>query len=292
MQNLSRAACLMLLGAVLCVAQNPPPGQGPGRGGRGGAPQAPARGTKKHVLVIGTTKGFEHDSVPVAMASVWKWGHDTGLWDTYLRTDTELITKKTLDRNAKTLPYFDALVLASPTGEMDLDDSQKTDLLSFVQDDGRGLVGIHAAADSNYKWDQYGLLLGGWFDQHPWNTFDAPIVQEDADFPATRHFPKAFLKRDEIYQLKNWSRDSVNVLLRLDETKLNYDNNPRVHRADRDFAVAYAKMFGKGRVFYSTLGHTNESWDDPDISKMYFEAIRWALGMTEGSTTPHPRPAR
>ena len=67
---------------------------------------------------------------------------------------------------------------------------------------------------------------------------------------------------------------SINVLMRLDETKLNYDNNPRIHRADRDFPVAYCKMYGKGRVFYSTLGHTPESWDDPDVQKMYFEAIR------------------
>jgi type 1 glutamine amidotransferase len=226
------------------------------------------------------------------MANIWKWGHDTGLWDAYLRTDTELITKKSLERNAKNLGYFDAIVFASPTGELDLDDSQKADLLSFVREDGRGFVGVHASADSNYKWEGYNLLTGGWFDEHPWGTFDAPIILEDPDFPATRHFPRAFLKRDEIYQLKNWSRDSVNVLMRLDESKLNYENNPRIHRADRDFAVAYARMFGKGRVFYSTLGHTNESWDDPDISKMYFEAIRWALGMTEGSTTPHARPAR
>jgi type 1 glutamine amidotransferase len=223
------------------------------------------------------------------MANVWKWGHDTGLWDAYLRSDTELITKKKLDRNARNLDYFDAIVFASPTGELDLDDSQKSDLLSFVREDGRGFVGVHASADSNYKWEGYNQLTGGWFDEHPWTTFDAPIVLEDPDFPAVRHFPKAFLKRDEIYQLKNWSRDNLNVLLRLDETKLNYENNPRIHRADRDFAVAYAKMFGKGRVFYSTLGHTNESWDDPDISKMYFEAIRWALGMTEGSTTPHAK---
>ncbi len=79
------------------------------------------------------------------------------------------------------------------------------------------------------------------------------------------------------------------MLLRLDETKLKYDNNPRVHREDRDFAVAYSKMYGKGRVFYSTLGHTNESWDDPDIQKMYFEAIRWSLGLTKGSTKSHAR---
>jgi type 1 glutamine amidotransferase len=281
-----RIAPLAILAALVGIAQNQPPAQGAGRGGRGGAPPA-ARTGKKHVLVVGQTKGFEHDSVPIAMANIWKWGHDTGLWDAYLRSDTELITKKKLDRNGKNLEYFDAIVFASPTGEMDLDDSQRDDLLSFVREDGRGFVGVHASADSNYKWDGYNLLTGGWFDQHPWNTFDAPIVLEDPDFPAVRHFPKAFLKRDEIYQLKNWSRDNVNVLLRLDETKLEYENNPRVHRADRDFAVAYAKMFGKGRVFYSTLGHTNESWDDPDISKMYFEAIRWALGMTEGSTTPH-----
>ncbi|HXK02476.1 MAG TPA: ThuA domain-containing protein [Verrucomicrobiae bacterium] len=289
MQITSRVICLTVLGACLSFAQAQPPAQGAGRGGRGAAPAAPARTGKKHILVIGAAKGFEHDSIPVTMANVWKMGHDTGLWEAYLRTDTELLTRKNLERNTKTLPYFDAVVFASPTGEMDLDDSQKADLLSFIRDEGHGFVGVHASADCNYQWADYGLLAGGWFDQHPWNTFDAPIILEDPDFPATRHFPKAFVKRDEIYQLKNWSRDNVNVLLRLDETKLNYDNNPRVHRADRDFAVAYAKMFGKGRVFYSTLGHTNEAWDDPDIQKMYFEAIRWALGMTEGSTTPHAK---
>ncbi len=104
-----------------------------------------------------------------------------------------------------------------------------------------------------------------------------------------RHFPKAFVKYDEIYQPKEWSRDKVNVLLSLDPTKLNYANNPRVHRTDHDFAVAWDKMYGKGRVFYSTLGHTEEAWNDPDISKMYFEAIKWVLGMTEGSTASHPR---
>ena len=97
------------------------------------------------------------------------------------------------------------------------------------------------------------------------------------------------MKYDEIYQPKAWSRDKVNVLLSLDPDRLDY-NNPRVHRTDHDFAVAWSKMYGKGRVFYSTLGHTEEAWNDPDIRKMYFEAIRWALGMTDGSTASHPRP--
>jgi len=243
----------------------------------------------KHVLVIGQTKGFEHDSISAAMASIYNMGDQTGLWDTELRTDTELLTKKDLGRNAKNLNYFDLVVFASTTGELDLDDSQKADFLSFVHDDGKGFVGIHAALDTNYKWPEYGEMIGGWFDQHPWMTFNAPIRNEDQDFPATRHFPKAFVKNDEIYQPKEWSRDKVHVLLSLDPTKLNYENNDRIHRKDHDFAVAWDKMYGKGRVFYSTLGHTEEAWKDPDITKMYFEAIRWALGLTEGSVDSHPR---
>jgi type 1 glutamine amidotransferase len=243
----------------------------------------------KHILVIGQTKGFEHDSVSDAMAAIYNLGKESGLWDTMLRTDTELITKKDLGRNTKTLDYYDAIVFANTTSELDLDDSQKKDMMTFIKDEGKGFVGIHAAMDTNYKWPEYGEMIGGWFDQHPWMTFNAPISNESPDFPAVRHFPKAFVKYDEIYQAKEWSRDKVNVLLSLDPSKLNYDN-PRVHRKDHDFAVAWAKSYGKGRVFYSTLGHTQESWNDPDIRKMYFEAIKWVLGMTEGSTAAHPRP--
>jgi uncharacterized protein len=246
----------------------------------------------KHVLIIGQTKGFEHDSISPAMAAIYNLGKESGLWDTTMRTDTELLTKKELKSNAKNLNYFDVLIFASTTGELEMDASQKQDMLSFIKEDGKGFVGIHAALDTNYTWPEYGEMIGGWFDQHPWMTFNAPIINEDPDFPAVRHLPKAFVKYDEIYQPKNWSRSNVNVLLSLDPTALDYTNNPRIHRQDHDFPVAWSKMYGKGRVFYSTLGHTEESWEDPDIRTMYFEAIKWALGMTEGGTTSHPRPGK
>lgn len=254
------------------------------------APQPPRPTTgKKHILVIAQTKGWEHDSISAAMVAIYEMGKQSGLWDAELRTDTKLLTKKELPANAKNLNYFDAIVFASPTGELDMDESQKQDMLSFIHDDGKGFVGIHAALDTNYKWPEYGEMIGGYFDEHPWFTFWAPIVNEQPDFPAVRHLPKEFMKFDEIYQPKAWSRDKVNVLLSLDASKLNYDNNPRIHRTDRDFAVAWTKMYGKGRVFYSTLGHPIEAWDDPDVRTMYFEAIKWTLGLTEGSTTSHAR---
>ena len=75
--------------------------------------------------------------------------------------------------------------------------------------------------------------------------------------------------------------------MRLDPSKLDL-KNPRVHRTDRDFAVAWAKMYGKGRVFYSALGHAAGTWDNRDVAQMYFEAIKWALGLTDGDATPRP----
>jgi type 1 glutamine amidotransferase len=75
--------------------------------------------------------------------------------------------------------------------------------------------------------------------------------------------------------------------MRLDASKLEL-NNPRVHRTDRDFAVAWAKMYGKGRVYYSTLGHVEENWDNPQFQKMYTGAIKWALGLVDANVTPQP----
>jgi type 1 glutamine amidotransferase len=199
-----------------------------------------------------------------------------------------LITKKKLKNNAKNLDYFDA-VLFYTTGELPMDDSQKADLLSFIHEDGKGFVGVHSATDTFYKWPEYGEMIGGYFDSHPWNTFNAPIIVDDQTFPATKHFPKELVINDEIYQHKDYSRDKVRVLMRLDPKKLDLTAK-NVHRTDGDFAVTWVKKYGKGRVFYSTLGHREETWDRPDAKQMYMEAIKWVLGMTEGDAGPIPLP--
>jgi type 1 glutamine amidotransferase len=66
--------------------------------------------------------------------------------------------------------------------------------------------------------------------------------------------------------------------------------NPGVHRTDGDFPLAWAKMYGKGRVFYSSLGHAAGTWDNPDVYHMYFEALKWSLGLTDADVTPRPFP--
>jgi type 1 glutamine amidotransferase len=241
---------------------------------------------KKHLLVIGEEKGYRHESVSHAMATIEHLGKQTGLWETTIRTDTEPLTKKKLEYNAKNLTNFDA-VLFFTGGDLEMDAQQKADLLSFVHDDGKGFIGIHSAAITLTKWPEFVDMVGGTFDEHPWGTFDAPIIVEDPKFPGMEQWPKAFTLRDEIYQMKSFSRDKVHVLMSLDASKLDLTNS-KVHRADHDFAVTWAKMYGKGRVYYSTLGHPEENWDDPRLQQMYVEAIKWAMGLVDADVTPSP----
>src|SRR4051794_39276485 len=76
---------------------------------------------KKRLLAIGASQGWQHESISHAMATLWKIGQESGAWETYIRTDTQLITKKKLDGNAKNLDYFDAVYFYT-TGELDMND--------------------------------------------------------------------------------------------------------------------------------------------------------------------------
>ena len=114
------------------------------------------------------------------MATLYNLGRSSGRWDTYFRTDCTAITKKPLKWGAKNLDAFDAVAFFTD-GDLDMDDSQKADLLSFVRDDGKGFIGIHSAAITFLSWPEYGKMLGGYFDGHPWGEFDAPLVVEDRE---------------------------------------------------------------------------------------------------------------
>ena len=248
--------------------------------------QPPAH--RKQLLAIGEEKGYRHEAVSHALATVERLGRETGIWDTTIRTDTEALTKKKLEYNAKNLNDFDAILFYTG-GTLEMDDQQKKDFLSFVHDDGKGFIGVHSAAITFVNWPAYGEMIGGYYDEHPWGTSLAPIIVEDPNFPGMSQWPRAFTISDEICQIKNFSREQCRVLMRLDAAKLDL-NNPRVHRTDRDFAVTWAKMYGKGRVYYSTLGHVSENWDNPKFQQMYVEAIKWTLGLIDADVTPRPAP--
>ena len=258
------------------------------------------RGPRKQLLAWADVRnGYQHDVISHALATIERLGYESGAYDTFIRTDSQPITKRPITFTTGTgiatgeqflahnLNDFDAIFFFG-VREIDLTPDQRADLLSFVRDDGKGFVAAHSGATGFFSWPEFGEMLGGRFDEHPWGITDATVVVEDPQFPAMKDFPSPLVVRDEHYQLKEFSRDKVRVLARLDAATVDL-KQPLVHRTDGDFPVAWAKTYGAGRVFYSTLGHERVLWDSAPIQKMYFNAIRWALRLVDGDSTPRRR---
>ena len=259
-----------------------------------------SRGPRKQVLAWADVRnGYQHDVISHALATVERLGYESGAYDTFIRTDSQPITKHGITFKTGTgiatgeqflahnLNDFDAIFFFG-VREIDLTTDQRADLLSFVRDDGKGFVATHSGSTAFFSWPEFGEMLGGRFDEHPWGITEAAVVVEDAQFPAMKNFPSPLVVRDEHYQLKDFSRDKVRVLARLDAGTLDL-KQPLVHRTDGDFPVAWARTYGAGRVFYSTLGHERVLWDSAPIQQMYVNAIRWALRLVDGDATPRRR---
>jgi uncharacterized protein len=259
--------------------------------GRGG-PNARPR-TRKVVLAWADTRNgiAQHESVSHALSVIERLGYESGAYDTFIRTDSNIVAKepkRTTGEPASGGPNLRMVDAIFFLGHRDvpIDEQQKADLQAFVHDDGKGFVASHTALTAFDSWPAFGELLGGRYDGHPWNTASGTVINEAVDFPATKHFPPSFPFTDEFYQAKEFSRSNARVLLRLDLAKM--PSNAEVHAKERDLALAWAKTYGKGRVFYSSLGHEASTWDNRDVAQMYFEAIKWALGITGGDATPRP----
>lgn len=260
-------------------------------------PRVPA---PANILVIGGSGGYHHDSISAAMAAIHNWGEETGAWRAELRSDFKLLNPSgggpmNSGFQPKGLADFNAVVIVNAEGEWDISPEQKNALLSFVKQSGKGIVVIHGGIAANHNWPDYIDMIGAEQTGHPFNTLEQPvrsfqIVKEDEKSPAVAALPSKFVKQDELYVVRNWSRDDVNVLLRLDETQLDLTGIEDQVPPDRDMPIAWVKSYGKGRVFASSLGHTRESFADPDIANMYTEAIKWVLGLTDGGMGPHARP--
>lgn len=258
------------------------------RGGRG----TPRPRTRKAVLAWADTRNgiAQHESVGHALSVIEQLGYESGLWDTYIRTDSNIISRTPVRTTGEpasggpNLTNVDAIFFMGHR-EVPIDDKQKADLLAFVHDDGKGFVAAHVGLTALESWPEFGELIGARFDGHP-IVGQGTVINEEPGFPATKQWPASFAFEDEFYQPKAYSRSNLDVLLRLDLSKV--APNPGLHRPDGDYPLAWAKMYGKGRVFYGSFAHDAKTWDIRDVRQMYFEAMKWALGLTDAVVTPHP----
>jgi type 1 glutamine amidotransferase len=277
---------------------------------------------KKLILAIAdpqewySSAGYHHDSYSHTLATVERLGRETGLWTTIIRTDMRLLTKETIPGyNVRNLNNFDAIFYMGE-GPWNITDQQKADLLSFVHEDGKGFIAGHAGNGGHLLlWPEYAAMIGGnLIGEFP--TASMPIVVEDPNFPGVQGFPREFNFPDQ-YTIcgPNFDRSIDHVIMRMDGTKfpdtfakLVPPQNPGPRgpisperykanferlaalRSDGDYPIVWAKNYGKGRVWYSTFGHLEQTLDDARVQQMYIGAIKWALKLQDADITPHPFP--
>ena len=232
----------------------------------------------KKLLVVTVTKGFRHSSIPTAEKVLGELAQKSGAFTVdYVRTDEDMAQKMTPDA----LKNYDGVVFANTTGELPLPDRQA--FLDWIHS-GKAFIGMHSASDTLHG-TPYVEMLGGEFQTHHAQvTVDA--INQDPKHPACSHLGPTFRVHDEIYLIKNFERSKVHGLLTLDK-------HPN-EKTPGDYPIAWAKEYGKGRVFYTSLGHREDVWDpntpesfkrenSKEVSEAYQQhilgGIKWALGL-------------
>jgi len=218
----------------------------------------------KRLLILTHSAGFRHSYLPTAVEVITKIGERTGRFEAFATEECASIT-------ADNLTGYNALLFMT-TGELPMDDAQKQALVTFVKGGG-AFVGVHNATDTFYKFPEYGEMLGGYFQGHPW-TQEVRAIVEDRSHPSTRHLPESFQAKEEVYTFKEWRRDRTHILIRLDNSSVDLSKGTR---ADHDYALAWCHTYGEGRVFYTGFGHFPQLWREEWFQKHLLGGVQWAM---------------
>jgi uncharacterized protein len=225
----------------------------------------------KKLLVVTVTKGFRHSSIGTAEEVLGKLADKSHLFTLdYVRNDSDMAAKMT----PEALKQYDGFIFANTTGILPLPDKQA--FLSAIKQ-GKAFIGMHSASDTFHAQDTidpYIEMLGGEFQTHGAQVGVECLVQDTAH-PATRHFGESFcMEMEEIYLLKNYASNRVHELLVLDKHP---NNKKQLGR----FPVAWSKSYGEGKVFYTSLGHREDVWQNDLYQRHILGGIKWALGIED-----------
>lgn len=257
--------------------------------------KATAAPKKAHrILCFYRCEGFVHTSIPFGNHAVERMAAKTGAFQVDVADTYDVFT-------AENLAKYD-LILFNSTTHLKPDAAARQAILDFVNN-GKGIAGFHAAADNFGDWPEGVAMIGGVFTGHPWTAGGTwAFKNEDPRHPLNAAFGgKGFWHKDEIYWYKPESfqgRERLRVLLSLDMSKPENQKaleNPKVKDtltvapADVDVAVSWCRQIGKGRLFYTNLGHNDGTFWNPDVLRHMLDGIQYALGDLEADATPTSR---
>ena len=159
-------------------------------------------------------------------------------------------------------------------GETPWDARQRAALVDALRSGALGVLGVHSATDACASWPEYATLVGARFDGHPWTTdFDVEVV--DADHPATAHLPARWPWHDEVYLFRDL-RPDAQVLLQVADGALDMDVfGARIPECGLPLAWCFEE--GRGRAFYTALGHFPHAWEQPPYLRHVAGGLAWVL---------------
>ncbi len=160
-------------------------------------------------------------------------------------------------------------------GETPWSESQRRAILEGLRSGRISVVAVHAATDSCQGWDDYTCVVGARFDGHPWTQeFEIEVVE--SDHPATRHLGSTWSWRDEVYIFRELRRDA-RILLRVADGQLDMSAKG-ARRPSAGFPLAWCFTEGRGRAFYTSLGHFPDAWESPTFLRHLAGGLSWSRG--------------
>ena len=250
---------------------------------------------ERKLLVYSVTRGYRHKSIPTGLEAMRLMGEKTGAFKVVISDDMANFEPGTIDQ-------FDAICFLNTTKDVfkpankewkkmtppekerarEKELRLQKSLMDFLKG-GKGFIGIHAATDTYYSWSEYGEMIGGYFDGHPWNAgtpVSIMVEKGQEDHACCAHLEGKNLNfKEEIYQFKApYDPKKLHILLKLDPEQTDLSKGKR---PDESYGVSWVKHHGKGRVFYSSLGHNDHIFANPKVLEHYLRGIQWALGDIE-----------
>ena len=244
--------------------------------------QAAAEAKKdRRILLFWRCEGFIHNSIPHGNFAVQAMAKKTGAFQVDLADSYDVFTTANLAK-------YDAVLLNNTTHMKFPEASQLNAFLDFVAE-GNGLIGFHAASDNFGRHPEARALVGGQFNGHPWGAGGTWAFKlDDPGHRLNQVFKgEGFWHTDEIYQYNPESyvgTDTLRVLVSLDMSQKVVSE--RINDGPREVPVSWVRSAGKGRVFYTNLGHRQETFRNPIILQHMLDGIQYALGDLEADATP------
>lgn len=216
---------------------------------------------KNKILVYAKTNGYHHESIAAGIVAIKKLGEENNF--------TVDATADSLDLNETNLKRYKAILFLNTTGTV-LGKDQEKAFQDYIHHGG-GFMGIHAAIDCEYQWPWYGKMVGAYFTSHPKQQV-AKLTVVDKNNIATSMLPDVWERTDEWYNFKDLNPD-VHVLIKIDEKSYEGGKNGNNH------PMAWYHTFEGGKVFYTELGHTDDSYTEPLYLQHILGGLKYILGM-------------